>query len=113
MIGEIYKEMSFLCVMKEVQLLHQKQKLYFTVWELLKQGKNPATISKELNITKQKISYYTTRLKELGVIEKVGYGTWKVKTSTKEHLEHALDIKNKKIRGHAFIWTVKLPNIHQ
>lgn len=85
----------------------EKKNLYFIILELLKQNKNPTTISNELNISKQKIYYYTRVLKELGFIEKKGYGTWEVIRSKKEHLEHELNWKDKKIRGHAFIWKIK------
>lgn len=80
---------------------------YLTILELLKEGKNPTQISKELNISKQKISYYTTTLKQLGFIEKKGYGVWNILKSKKIDLEHAIKWKDKKIRGHAFIWKVK------
>jgi len=80
---------------------------YFTLLCLLKEGKRPSVISKELNTSKQKIAYYTTILKELGFIEKKGYGVWEVKRSKKIDLEHAMIWKDKKIRGHAFIWKIK------
>lgn len=80
---------------------------YFTVLSLLKNGKTTSHISKELNVSKQKIYYYTRILRELGFLEKKGYGVWEVKRSKKEDLEHALNWKAKKIRGHAFIWKVK------
>jgi hypothetical protein len=84
-----------------------KSDLYLTILNLLKEGKNPTTISKQLNIPKQKISYYTRRLKQIGVIKKVGYGTWEVQHLTSNTLETLL---NKSIRGHAFIWTIKNPD---
>lgn len=69
---------------------------------LLKQGKSPSTISKELNISKQSINYYLKTLKDNGNIIKKGYGVWEVKDSTLR-IE-----KSKSIRGHAFIWKIKL-----
>jgi len=84
-----------------------KKKFYLVVLELLKQNKKPSDIAKQLNISKQKIYYYTKTLKELGFIEKKGYGVWKIIRSKKEDLEHALNWRDKKIRGHAFIWKVK------
>jgi len=82
-----------------------KENFYFTILELLKEGKNPTLISKQLNISKQKISYYIHKFKERGYIEKKGYGTWEVK----KHTLSQLDFKPKKsIRGHAFVWTIKL-----
>jgi len=83
------------------------KKLYFTIFDLFKKGKNPTQISKELNISKTKLAYYIRRLKELGIVKKVGYGTWELQTSVTKHLEHTLMKRSKKIRGHAFIWTIK------
>ena len=80
-----------------------KKDLDLTILELLKQGKNPSTISKELNISKQKINYHTTRLKKKGFLEKKGYGTWEVKKLTSSTLPK----KDRRIRGHAFIWNIK------
>jgi len=89
--------------MEEVK--RDKVNLYLFVLNLLKQGKSPSKISKELNLTKQNLQYYLTTLKKKGFIEKKGYGTWEVKNLTL----NTLDPNPKPIRGHAFIWTIKLP----
>lgn len=83
-----------------------EKKLYLTIFELFKEGKNPNQISKELSMSKQKLHYYTHKLKELGYIQKIGYGTWEVKKNTLNTLEFK---KDKRIRGHAFIWKIKVP----
>jgi len=85
-----------------------KLNFYFSIISLFKDGKTTTQISKELNISKQKLYYYTRILKELGFINKKGYGVWEVIRSKKIDLEHTLNWKDKKIRGHAFIWKVKL-----
>jgi biotin operon repressor len=92
---------------KEVKKLTSKVDFYFTILDLLKQDKNPAQISKELNISKQKLNYYIRRLKDLGFVEKKGYGVWEVLRSKKDDLEHTIKWNDKKIRGHAFIWKIK------
>lgn len=89
--------------MKEVK--RGKESLYLSILNLLKQGKNPSKISKELNIQKQNLQYYLSILKQKGNIRKVGYGTWEVQSFNL----NTLGIKSKSIRGHAFIWTIKLP----
>lgn len=86
-----------------------KINFYLTILELLKQGKFPKEIAEEMKISKQKLYYYTRILKQLGFIEKKGYGVWEVKRSKKNDLEHAIKWKEKKVRGHAFIWKIKLP----
>jgi len=83
-----------------------KQDFYFTILDLLKKEKNPSQISRELGISKQRVSYYTTRLKKMGYIQKISNGVWEVKISD---LKDASQNQPKQIRGHAFIWKVKIP----
>ena len=73
------------------------------VLDLLKQGKRPSEICKELSISKQLINYYLRTLKSNGNIKKIGYGTWEVKINTYNTLT-----KQVKIRGHAFIWKIRI-----
>ena len=63
-------------------------------------------IAKKLSCSKQKIYYYTTVLRKKGYIEKKGYGVWEVKKLTLNILDFDT---SKSIRGHAFIWTIKIP----
>lgn len=84
----------------------QNNNFYFTIVKLLKEGKNPQKISTKLNISKQKLNYYLRKLKDKGIINKIGYATWEVK----HDFEHALSSNPKQVRGHAFIWVVKLNN---
>jgi len=92
---------------KEVNNLTSKKEVYFIILDLLKDGKQLKEISKQLNFSKQNLYKYTRVLKQLGFIEKKGYGVWEVKRSKPEELEHEINWKNKRIRGHAFIWKVK------
>lgn len=80
--------------------------LYLFVLDLLSQGKTPAQIEKEYAISKQKIYYYTTRLKKEGIIKKKQNGIWEV---VQTHFEHTRTFKKREIRGHAFIWKIKIP----
>jgi len=77
---------------------------YSTVYNLLKQEKTLNEIKKKLNISKQNLNYYLRRLEKEKKIRKISQGYYKVKIS----LEHPLPLKKKEVRGHAFIWTVKL-----
>ncbi len=92
---------------KEVKDLTSKVDFYLTVLSLLKENNNLIQISSKLNISKQKLNYYIKNLKSLGFIEKKGYGVWNVLRSKRDDLEHTIKWKEKKIRGHAFIWQVK------
>ena len=65
----------------------------------LSEGKSPSTISKELQVSEQRVFYHIKALKEKGFIKKLGYNTWQ---TTKNLTEVA------NIRGHAFMWKIKL-----
>lgn len=89
-------------------------------------------ICKVHGISKQKLNYYVSRLKELGILEKKGYGTWavneakfsknikyiEVKKGTRVgNAKQVKEVKkvpkknNKKIRGHGYVYTYPLPKI--
>src|SRR3972149_5818823 len=78
------------------------------IYTSIKAGKNPSTISKKLNLSLPRISYYLRRLERDGYIKKIGYGTWKA---------NQIEVKNiklgskevKKVRGHAFVWKIRIP----
>lgn len=63
---------------------------------------------KKYSISKQLLSYYTRKLRANNTIKKIGYGTWEVlkevKTSPKLPSKKELEI-----RGHGFIWKIKVP----
>jgi len=72
----------------------KNKKLYYPIYDKIRQGKKPITISKELNISKQNVNYYVSRLNKEGIIEKTNVsGFFKVlKTDLKEK-----DFESKKI----------------
>ncbi len=91
---------------KEVKQPTPKENLNFTILDLLSKGLMPSQIAKRLGVSKSAISYYTSKLKASGHIEKIGYGVWK--TTKKE-------VKDKggygsKIRGHAFRFKITFNN---
>ena len=90
-------------MVKELKNTLQKENFNLTILNLLSQGIKPKDISKQLNLSMPNLSYYLRRLKNQGNIKKIGYGTWEVKSMTSNTLR-----KDKQIRGHAFIWTIKL-----
>lgn len=69
---------------KEVKKTSKNSDFYFTIINKMKEGNSPAKISQDLNISKQKLNYYIRNLKNEGVIEKKGYGTWEVKKEVKK-----------------------------
>lgn len=96
--------------MTEVKKRSKKDNFYFTVFQKIKEGLNPAQISKALNISKQGLQYYISKLKRGGHIQRKGYGTWGVLKEVKDFSMgmgltkpltnlHALEIKFPIISG--------------
>ena len=57
----------------------KKSNFYLFIFNRIKEGKSPSTISKEYKIPKQNVKYYTDRLKKEGFIDKHSNGNWYVK----------------------------------
>lgn len=92
-----------------------KNLLLNNIYNEIKAGLSPSKISKKYNISKQNLNYYVGKLKNLGLIEKKGYGVWvclrdikQVKTLTTRPYNRETFTSNspKEIRGHAFIWKI-------
>lgn len=81
-----------------------KVNFYHVLLSLIKNNQDP---SKKLNISKQNLYYHKRKLQELGFLKK-DKNLWIVIRSKKEDLEHAIKWKSKAIRGHAFIWKIKI-----
>lgn len=112
--------------MKEVQTSPKdnlerstKRNLYFTIYDLLKLGFNPSKICKRLDIRKQRLQYHLTTLKREGYIQKRGYGVWEitekevqkeVQKITPVGMKRSTNLETDKVRGHAFMFTLKLPS---
>jgi len=97
-------------MVKQVKILPRQEVKKTFLLDLineLKTGKTPAQIAKEKMISKQKLQYYIRELREKGAIKKIGYGVWEVKTSTKDTIIQQV----KEVRGHAFMWKIKIPKI--
>lgn len=98
----------------------KKQNLYLSIYSYIKNGMRPSIICTKLNISKQRLQYHLSSLKEYGFIRKIAYGTWiiiqefdkkKYKKSSLVTTNQLEQVKKKEVRGHAFIWKVKLPKI--
>lgn len=68
-------------------------------------GKYPSEIAREQGISKQKINYYLRRLKDEGLLKKKGYGVWETNFYSNQ--------VGRTVRGHAFMWKVKIPKHFQ
>lgn len=73
-----------------------------TLLNHIRSGKKPIILVKQLDISKQLLTYYLSSLKSKGIIRKVTNGVWElVKELPKD--------TSKVVSGHAFIWKIKLP----
>ena len=64
---------------KEVKISKSKVKkssFDLAIFNKIKEGKSPSQIAKEYRISKQKVGYYTSRLKKEGLIGKHKNGSW-------------------------------------
>lgn len=68
---------------KEVKKEVKSQNFYLSIFNQIREGKRPAQIKKELNISKQNLQYYINKLKKEGYISKKGYGVWEVNKEVK------------------------------
>ncbi len=107
--------------MREVKKQPRSKNFYLSTYKLIQEGWNPAQICKRLNVSKQRLNYYLSSLKKRGLIRKVGYGIWEIsaeysekevkKTTqvTPNNLQSMKDFKPDSVRGHAFMFTLKIP----
>ena len=112
-------------VKSDPQLNPQSKSFYLSIVQQISQGINPSQICLNLKVSKQNLQYYLTKLKNAGVIRKLSYGTWEiadaylsVKKTSKNTLRVAIDNPHQlnlyfftqdAIRGHAFTFTLKIP----
>lgn len=87
---------------------------YSRIIELLKEGKRPFEIIKELNISKQSLNYYIKQLKAINAIIKLPDNTWEVKEINLEEVKKTTgtalnNLPQDSVRGHAFQFTYQLP----
>lgn len=83
-----------------------KKDFYLPILSLLKKSTNLKEIQKTLSISKQDLNYYLRILKKKGLIERKGRGYYEISKIIPKDTNLP-----KEIRGHAFIWSVKLPKV--
>jgi hypothetical protein len=100
----------------------KKNYFYSYIISGIRNGLNLSEIAKKLNLSRQRLNYYVSPLKKANVISKVSMGVWAIKNEDNlQHVgvkkstpvgngPHPLFVK-KPIRGHGFVFTVKLSKI--
>ncbi|HOW36962.1 MAG TPA: winged helix-turn-helix domain-containing protein [Candidatus Pacearchaeota archaeon] len=111
-------------VSKEVQNQLGSSNLNLFIFNCLKAGLRPSKICEKYGLKKTAVQYHLSMLKQAGLIEKVGYGVWEIlkefdekevqKTTrvTSRQLGSNLNLfKQDRVRGHAFQFKIKLPEL--
>lgn len=102
----------------------QNRNCTLSVLSLLKAGVRPAEIWKNHEFTKRQVKYVLRKLKDSGVIRKLGYGTWEVLDPqgsqerrykiihrvTPGHSPTKGPIQPDSVRGHGIVATVRIPS---
>lgn len=91
------------------------------IFEQLKAGLNPSKISQQFNLSKQRISYHLSSLKERGLIKKIGYGTYEILGEYSKEVKKKITrithnnphnnfnlFKPDSVRAHAFQFTLRI-----
>lgn len=86
-----------------------KQNFYFTILSELKKTTNLSKIKEKLSLSKQQLNYYLRQLKKKGFVYSKGYGWWELTQKGKNPTQYGIFLEKDSIRGHAYIWNVKLP----
>lgn len=115
--------------MKKTTPPKKKSKIFYSiVLSAIKNYSYPTKVAKSLNISKQRLYYYTTTLQREGCIKKISQGAWiflkdfdekRVKKSKKINLGRSAQppqktmslLNDKNVRGHAFMFHLKLGSI--
>ena len=63
---------------EEVQKTTGCSNLNLFIYNQIKAGLRPSKICGKFNIKKSTLQYYLSKLKQAGLIEKVGYGVWNI-----------------------------------
>lgn len=87
-----------------------KSNFYLPILNELKISTNLTNIRKKLKISKQDLHYYLVKLKKSNYIIQKGRGYYEINKS-KNLTNYENFLSKDIIRGHAFVWEVKIPEI--
>jgi hypothetical protein len=97
--------------MKKKSKNSTKNKNFYTpIIDFLKTSTNLTNLRKELNISKQDLNYYLRQMKKEGLILHKAKGWYEVKDSVKISTKYGKNLVKDSIRGHAYVWTIKIPH---
>jgi len=88
-----------------------KKNFYLTIINAIKDKTNLTSICKDLSISKQQLNYYLRELKKKGFVYNKGRGWWELTPKGKNPTKYGIFLEKDMVRGHAYIWEVKLSKI--
>ncbi len=93
----------------------EKKDFYLTVLFEFEKDTNLTRIRNKLNLSKQSLNYYITKLKRFGYLEQKGEGWYELTENSKNFGKNSTKYDSKinvdDIRGHAYVWTIELNSI--
>ena len=87
----------------------RKDNFYLPIIESLKTSTNLNKIQDKLKISKQKLNYYLREMKKQGIIIQKGRGWYELVKEVKDLTKYGEFQDKDTIRGHAYVWEIKLP----
>lgn len=88
-----------------------KNDFYTPILNAFKTTTNLTNISKELGIKKQNLNYYLRNLVKKGFLIKKDKGWYELVKTSKNSTKYDILLPKDFIRGHAYVWNIKLPKI--
>jgi len=95
--------------MKEVKNQLEKKNFYLSIINSLEESTNLSNIQKKLCLSKQQLNYYLREMKKKGLVIKKGRGWYEVVKISKNSTKYGNLLSKDSSRGHAFVWSIKLP----
>lgn len=89
--------------------MSKKSNFYLSIINELKNSTNLQEIQKKLGLKKQNLNYYLRQLKKEGYIYQKDKGWYEVTERSKNMSNHDSVLTKDSVRGHAYVWTVKVP----
>lgn len=81
---------------------------YSKIYEELKSTSNLIKIKDKFNISKQNLNNYLRLLRKDGLIKRISKGYYEVINPSKRATKYDSNLPKDIIRGHAFVWTIKI-----
>ena len=93
---------------KEVKNQLEKKNFYLAILSKINSSTNLTDIRKELSLKKQNLNYYLSILCKKGFLINTSNGSYELTEKGKNPTKYDSFLDKDSVRGHAYVWTVKL-----